>query len=336
MNLNEALARVIGGEDLTLDEAAEVMEALADGKFSPETLGGFLVAMQMKGATGQELAGMAQVLRSRARKVKVESIELVDTCGTGGGRASFNLSTAAAIVAAASGVPIAKHGNRSVTSKCGSADVLEALGIPFLSEVDDISEPMREFGLVFLFAPQHHPSLREVGSVRKSLGIRTIFNQLGPLANPAGASRQLVGVYDLKLLQPMAQALILLGCQRGFIVHSSDDMDEASPCGTTHAIRIWNGELETLSFEPGDFGIDEFEESDLLPGITVEENASILMDAISGSNLGRMEALIPDVSLVLMLAGLASNSKEASEMARSTIQKGSAIELVRKMQGRND
>jgi len=273
--------------------------------------------------TPRELAAFARVLRSRARTIDLGN-GIVDVCGTGGGLHTFNISTAAAFVAAGAGVKVAKHGNRAVTSKCGSADVLEALGAKLQDDLDNIKRIFQKAGIVFMFAPVHHPGMRHVGKTRRELGFRSVFNQLGPLANPAGARRQLLGVYEPDLVEPMAQALSQLGVDRAVVVHGEDGLDEISPCGGTKAGFIMNGEVRMTTISPSDFGLDTLSSGALDPGTDLAENAEILRQAITQSDSQRSKAVLPTAATAIWLSGLADDLESAKLMAQESIASGHA------------
>ena len=328
MQLTALLARLLEGADLDRNEARNLMMVFASGGFVPEQAAGVLVALQMKGAKPQEIAGMAELLREHALQMNHEYENLVDTCGTGGGRPTFNLSTGAAIVAASCGAKIAKHGNRSVTSKCGGVDVLEALGVRMSADPERLSRMLQQTGIVFLFAPNHHGSMKAIGPVRKALGVRTVFNQLGPLANPAGATRQLIGVYDQKLVKPMADALVLLGAEHAFVVHSADGMDEVSPCNLTDYAEVADGTVRTGTFHPSDFGFDPLPESALTQGNDVKESAERLMAALDYSQPHRSLALVPNASVALLLAGSFSTISDAAAATLRAIEEGEAVKKL--------
>ncbi len=328
MTVRDALEATLGGQDLTENQASEVMSHLMFGEVHHGLLGGFLVSMAAKGIVGSELAGFARTMRARAIPLEFGAGNLVDTCGTGGGRSTFNLSTGAALLASASGAKVAKHGNRAVTSQCGSADVLEELGIPIESSHEEKQAMLKEFGFLFLFAPSHHPAVRHVAPVRKALGIRTFFNLLGPLANPAGAKRQMIGVYDHEFLRPMGEALAALGVEDAFVVHGTDQLDEVSPQAETNYIRVRSGKMEEGSWKPEDFGVTNVSDSDMAPGKTVAESAEILRMALSGKDQGRAAALIPNTAVTLVLAGCVETIEEGSELALATLASGSALKLV--------
>ena len=300
------------------------MRFLMSGEATEAQIGGVLMALRVKGSTTNELASFAAVLRQQALSVHHLFDNLVDTCGTGGGIPTFNISTASAIVASAAGVRIAKHGNRAVTSKCGSADVLEALGIPIEGDPEALLHRLQNHGIVFMFAPAHHPAMRHVGKARRELGVRTVFNQLGPLLNPAGAKRQLIGVYDSGLMRSMGEALNKLGTERALLVHGDDGMDEVSPVGTTQAIKVWNGKVEPIKLSPADFGLSPIPVQALAPGETVEESADILREAIGNVESLRAAAIVPSVAVAIWLGGLEDSLPAAADRARRAIADGSA------------
>ncbi|MCW5936334.1 MAG: anthranilate phosphoribosyltransferase [Fimbriimonadaceae bacterium] len=327
MALTHVLHRYLSRESLGQAEAAALMRTLVQEALAPEQVAALLALLQAKGATGEELAGMASVLREAALNLSVEEPALVDTCGTGGGRPSFNLSTGSAIVAAAAGAKVAKHGNRSVTSKCGSADVLEALGVSLSADSERLPHILRSTGIVFLFAPNHHPAMARLGPVRRALGVRTVFNQLGPLANPAGAQRQLIGVCDASMLQPMAEALALLGSEHAYVVRGQDDLDEVSPCAPTDFFEVRHGEIASGTFEPSDFGLENLDVSALEPGESAAENAAIIRDALGGG-APRSTALVPNAALALVLAGAAPDPRSGAELAWETLRSGKALKKL--------
>lgn len=303
---------------LQREEACDLMRFLMSGTATEAQIGAVLLAIRVKGTTPTELAAYAEVMREHAATIKHCYNDLVDTCGTGGGCASFNISTAAAILASAAGVRIAKHGNRAITSKCGSADVLEALGIDFHAEQERLVHLLETVGIIFMFAPAHHQAMKHVGPARRQLEVRTIFNQLGPLANPAGAKRQLIGVYDQAMVRPMADALMTLGAERALVVHGDDDLDEISPVtGTSYAL-LDNGEVWEGRFSPEDFGARPIDPSALVPGENPAENAAILTEAITNPTSPRFAAILPSAAAAIYLSGMAESLSDAAEIARAT------------------
>lgn len=319
------LESLLAGRELGWNEAQGLMHGMMSGEADDAWIAGILVALRAKGVTGGELAAFADVMRDHAMSLSNTHPKLIDTCGTGGGRSTFNLSTGAAIVAAAAGAKVAKHGNRAVTSLCGSADVLEALGVVLVAEPERLQHLLDSVGIVFLFAPHHHPAMRHVMSARKALGVRTVFNQLGPLANPAGAKRQLIGVYDSALILPMADALSKLGCERGLVVRGEDGMDEISPCTATQYVEVNQGRLKEGRFEPSDFGLTPLAESALIAGSDAAENAQILRLALGEADSPQAHALIPNAAAALYLAEVVDDLPSGAELAKQTIASGAAL-----------
>lgn len=313
-------------------QAHALMSWLLDGEASEAQIGAAITALKLKGVAPSELASFALALRERAKKLELGP-DVVDTCGTGGGRSTFNISTAAAFVAAGAGIKIAKHGNRSVTSKCGSADVLESLGAKLQDDLTKLTSIFNDAGIVFMFAPVHHPGMRHIGKARKELGFRSVFNQLGPLANPAGAKRQLIGVYDPSLIEPMAKALAQLGAERAVVVHGDDGLDEISPCGPSKAGFVLNGEVRITSVAPKDFGLSNVSESALEPGEDASENATILQLAISELGSSRSKAILPSAAMAIWLSGKANDLEQARVMAEESIESGMAAERLEQFIG---
>ncbi len=331
MTFPALLELLLDREDLTFEQAKETMDLLMAGGLEESQIGGLLIALRAKGASAHELAGFASAMREHSVGLGVAFPNLVDTCGTGGGPTTFNLSTGAAILAAAAGAKVAKHGNRAVTSRCGSADVLEALGVGLRSEPELLAKTLESVGIVFLFAPNHHPAMKAVGPARKALGIRTVFNQLGPLSNPAGASRQLVGVYDLSMLQPMADALNLLGAERALVVHSEEGMDEISPSGRTFARELVDGRVVKREFTPGDFGIDSVPFESLTAGRDIESSSAQLLEALSNPRSPRSMAIVPNAAAALYLAGVAESMDEGGMLARHAVESGKALQTLQEL-----
>lgn len=319
------LQKIVDRQDLSSDEAVALMNLLMEGQATASQVGGMLMALRMKGVTPVELAGFATAMRRHAHRIQVPAEKLVDTCGTGGGAPTFNISTAAALIAAAAGVRVAKHGNRAVTGKCGSAEVLEALGVQFPESTESLEALLMRTGFVFLFAPNHHPAMRHVGPVRRELGVRTVFNQLGPLANPAGASRQLIGVYDRAMLRPMAEALRELGAERALVAHGADGIDEISPCGPTFVAELRDGKIVEKTLTPGDFGLTQIDSEELQPGVDAAANADILREALYEVDSPRSRAVIPSAAAAIWLAGEATNLPEAAAKAKAAVRNGLAM-----------
>jgi anthranilate phosphoribosyltransferase len=278
----EALSRILSGRDLGAEKTESLFDQLMDGTLSDSMKAALLVGLQAKGPAVSEIVGAARAMRSRVKGIPHSCQDVVDTCGTGGdSKGSFNISTAAALVAAAAGVPVAKHGNRSVSSHSGSADVLEALGVDLGLTPMQLGAALETIGIAFLFAPQLHPAMAEVVPVRRELGIRTIFNVLGPITNPAKAERQLVGVYAADLVETMAAVLADLGSTHAMVVHGSDGLDEITTTGPTHVCEVKNGGLESYTLNPADFGIDCVRLEELAGG-EPKANAFLLEEVLSG------------------------------------------------------
>jgi len=326
--LREPLLLAVEGKHLTRAQAAAAVEAMLDGGASALQIAALLVALRIKGETPDEIAGAAQALRARAEKVQVSLERLVDTCGTGGDSShSFNISTAAAFVAAAGGARVAKHGNRAVSSRCGSADVLTELGVEVELSPAAVAACIEECGIGFLFAPRHHAAMRHVAPVRKELGLRTLFNLLGPLANPAGARRQLLGVYSAQLVPVLARTLIELGCDRAFVVHGDGGLDEISTSGPTRVAEVRNGELHEFELLPEELGIERAPLSELRGG-DAAENALLLRAALSGERSARRSAVVLNAGAALAAAGVCEEIIQGVRLAEETIDSGAALEKL--------
>ncbi len=324
MTFPELVQPLIQRKDLNETQATALMSYVMSGEATDSQIGAVLFGLRMKGCTTHELASFARVLREKAAVLNHTYDDLVDTCGTGGGSESFNISTAAAIIACASGVRIAKHGNRAVTSTCGSADVLESLGVKIADDPERLGHTLETLRIVFLFAPAHHPAMRFVGKVRKELGLRTVFNQLGPLLNPAGANRQLIGVYDPGLMRSMGEALKELGCERALIVHGNDGLDEISPVTTTEFVKVWDGRVSSGTLHLDEFCLQPVDPSALLPGATLAENAAILREAITDIESPRAHAVLPSAAAAIWIAGLENDLPNAVARAKAAIASGLA------------
>jgi len=299
--IQEAIHEVIEGQDLSFEAAREVMNEIMSGETTPAQMAAFLTALRMKGETIDEITACATVMREKAMKLAPD-FPVIDIVGTGGDEVgTFNISTTSAFVVAAGGVPVAKHGNRSVSSKSGAADVLEQLGVNLSLSAEQSGKVLKETGMCFLFAQTHHSSMRYAGPVRKELGVRTIFNILGPLSNPAGATMQLLGVYDKKLVEPLAQVLSNLGVKRGLVVCGADGLDEATVTGPTHVCEIRFGELIPYEITPEQFSLSRSSLSDLLGG-TPAENAVITREILNGTLRGpKRDIVILNSALSLYL-----------------------------------
>jgi anthranilate phosphoribosyltransferase len=301
--LTQAIDRVAGGEDLDATEAAAVLTEIVAGNASEAQAAAFLIALRTKGETVAEIAGLAATLRKLAVKVEAGD-DLVDTAGTGGGRPTFNVSTTAAFIAAGAGCRVAKHGNRSATSQCGSADVLEALGGRIDVGPDAVADCIREIGFGFMFAPLHHPAFKNIVPVRKQLGVRTIFNFLGPLTNPAGALHQVIGVSDPSKLETMAAALGELGAERALVVSSADGLDEFSVSGATRVVELRDGRLSTYEVTPDQVDLEPSADGAVRAG-TPDENAQVLRDVLSGKAGSERSLAVLNAGAAIYVAGRA-------------------------------
>jgi anthranilate phosphoribosyltransferase len=326
MTLLPYLHRVAGRQDLGAAEAEEAMGAILSGAASVAQMAAFLVALRMKGETAAELVGFARAMRRRASRLPLapSGEPLLDTCGTGGdGLGTFNISTIAALVAAGTGVKVAKHGNRSISSACGSADVLERLGVKIAQEPEQAARAIREVGIGFLFAPAYHPAMKHAQPARLELKMRTVFNLLGPLTNPARATAQLVGAPSEHAAELMAQALAALGLERGFVVHGSDGLDEITTTGPTVIYEIREGGVERGSVSPGDFGVATAAPEDLKGG-DAEANAELARAVLSGALGPRRDIVLVNAAAALVAAGKAQGFLEGMRLAAQSIDSGAA------------
>jgi anthranilate phosphoribosyltransferase len=311
-------------EDLTADEAAAAMQEIMDGRAQPAQIAGFLVALGMKGERPSEIVGLARTMRARATRLSKTFEPVFDTCGTGGDRAhTFNVSTVAALVLAACGVRVAKHGNRSVSSRCGSADLLEALGVNVAAPPPVVERCLEGAGIAFFFAPTFHPSMRHAAPTRKDLGIRTAFNLLGPLTNPAGASRQLVGVPRPELTELVARSLGLLGSDRAWVVHGADGLDEISTTGYTKVSECRDGAVNTFYVHPADFKLAKAAPSALRGG-DAAENAAIARRVLAGEGGAPREIVLLNAGVSLLIAGTAPTVADGIAAAAAALDDGRA------------
>lgn len=328
MKLQDALARLLDGRDLTRAEARETMGAVMRGEATPGQIGGLLVALRVKGETADEIAGFAEAMRSHVLAVRPRRDDLVDTAGTGGdGARTFNISTAAALVAAAAGAAVAKHGNRAVSSASGSADVLEALGFRLEQEPERIARSIDELGFGFLFAPSHHPAMRHAAPIRKELAARTVFNVLGPLTNPAGARAQVVGVYAAGLVPTIAEVLARLDARRAFVVHGAGGVDELSPAGPNLVCEVVDGDVHRREIDPADLGVPRCDPAELRGGSPIE-NASAIHDVFAGAKGAKREAVLLNAAGAIAAGGLAADLAEGYAIARETVDSGAARERL--------
>jgi len=328
--IQQAIQRLLDGDDLSRGDAREVMSTIMRGEATPAQIGGFLVALRAKGETADEIAGCAEAMREHALAVRPQRDDLVDTAGTGGdGASTINISTAAALVAAAAGAAVAKHGNRAVSSACGSADVLEALGFSLEQEPDRIARSIDELGFGFLFAPSHHPAMRHAASVRRELATRTVFNVLGPLTNPAGARAQVVGVYSPPLVRTIAEVLARLGARRAYVVHGAGGIDELSPAGPHLVCEVGDADVREWALDPEtelDIPRAPVEE---LRGGAPDENARAIREVFAGADGGaRRSAIILNAAGAIAAGGHAADLREGVVIARATIDSGAAGERL--------
>lgn len=318
-------------QDLTVPEAASAMEAIMDGRAQPAHIAGLLVALAMKGERPAEIVGFAQTMRQRATQLKQPHAPVFDTCGTGGDRAhTFNVSTIAALVVAACGVRVAKHGNRSVSSRCGSADLFEALGVNIAAHPDVVERCLDEAGIAFFFAPTFHPSMRHAAPTRKELGVRTAFNLLGPLTNPAGASRQLVGVPRPELTELVARSLALLGSERAWVVHGADGLDEISTTGYTKVSEVRNGAVNTFYVHPSDFGVQKSAPAALAGG-EAPDNAAIARAILAGERGAARDIVVLNAAASLLIAGRAATVEDGIDQACGAIDQGRAAASLQRL-----
>jgi len=321
--LTEAIDRVASGIDLSADEAAAVLREIMAGDASEAQTAGFLVALRTKGETVPELVGLARTMRELAVRVEVDRDDMLDTAGTGGGRPTFNVSTTAAFVAAGAGCVVAKHGNRSATGKCGSADVLEALGARIDLEPAAVAECIETVGFGFMFAPHHHQAMRHVIPVRKELAVRTIFNFLGPLTNPAGATRQLIGVSDPDYLEPIAAALGQLGGTRGLVVSSSDGLDEISVSGPSHMVELSDGAIQHQTVTPESVGVEPAPGESIRAG-GPDHNAGITRGVLGGEPGPERSLTLMNAGAAIYVAGRAESIADGVKLAVEAIDSGAA------------
>lgn len=331
--IKEAIVKIVNKQDLSYEEAYEVMNEIMDGKTTATQNAAFLAALSTKSAraeTTDEITGCAAAMREHAEQVKT-NMDLFEIVGTGGDNAqSFNISTTAALVAASSGMKVAKHGNRAASSHCGTADCLETLGVNIYQSPDRCRELLKDAGMCFFFAQKYHSSMKYVGAIRKELGFRTVFNILGPLTNPGSPSMQLLGVYDDYLAEPLAQVLIHLGVKRGMVVYGMDKLDEISLSAPTRICEIKNGWFKSYTITPEEFGFARCKKEDLRGG-TPEENARITLAILNGEKGPKRDAVLLNAGAALYIGEKAQSLKEGTELAASLIDSGKAAETLQKL-----
>ena len=330
--IKEAIVKIVNKEDLTYDEAYTVMNEIMSGETTPTQNAAFLAALSTKSTKAEtivEIAGCAAAMRDHAEKVECD-LDIFEIVGTGGDNAhSFNISTTSALVAAAGGMKVAKHGNRAASSKCGTADCLEALGVNIQQSPKKCVELLDEVGMCFFFAQKYHTSMKYEGAIRKELGFRTVFNILGPLTNPASPKLQLLGVYDEYLVEPLAQVLINLGVKRGMVVYGQDKLDEISMSAPTSVCEFKDGWFKSYVITPEEFGFERCKKSDLVGG-TPEENAKITLDILNGAKGPKRCAVLLNAGAALYIGGKADSIKEGIDLAADLIDSGKAMSTLNK------
>ncbi len=322
--IKEAIATLVTGKSLSMDQAELAMTEIMNGEVTPAQFGAFVTALRVKGETSEEIAGMAKVMRAKAIQVHADG-PVVDTCGTGGdGSSTFNISTAAAFVVAGAGLKVAKHGNRAASSRCGSADVLEALGVKIEMSADQVQCCLKEVGIGFMFAPSFHPAMRYAGPPRREIGIRTVFNILGPLTNPAGAKAQVLGVADGALMEKMAEVLRTLGCQHALVVHGDDGLDEITISGKTQVCELEGGRIRRYVISPEDLGLSR-DSLDNIKGSTPADNAASVRHILGGAAGPQRDVVLMNAAAAIMAGGRAKTLQEGARSAAEAIDSGSAL-----------
>ena len=323
--IKDAINKVVNNESLSQEESSSAMNEIMSGGATPAQIASFITALRMKGETIDEITGCAKVMREKVTIIKTKSDDVVDTCGTGGdGSHTFNISTVSALVAAGAGVQIAKHGNRAVSSDCGSADVLKALGVNIEADADKVAKCVDEVGIGFLFAPLLHPAMKHAITPRREIGIRTVFNILGPLTNPADAKYQVLGVYDAKLTEPLAYVLKNLGSKHVFVVHGADGLDEITVTDKTIISELKDGEVRSYVINPEDFGIPKASKSELIGG-TIDENTRIALDILHGEKGAKRNIVLLNAGTAIVAGGRASNIEEGIRLAEESIDSDKAL-----------
>lgn len=333
MPLVPFLHRVVAREDLGVEEAREAMLSILSGESTHAQIAAFLTALRMKGETGSEILGFARAMREKGKKVEVglDGEPLIDTCGTGGdGGGTFNISTIAAFVVAGAGVRVAKHGNRSLSSQCGSADLLEELGVPVEVPLDETARSIREAGIGFLFAPALHPAMKYAQPVRGELRMRTAFNLLGPLCNPAGATAQLIGAPSVRSAELMAEALAGLGIDHAWVVHGADGLDEITTTTLTHVFEVRGAIVRRITVTPEDFGVPRAQSAEIGGGDRAA-NAAIARSVLHGTRGPRRDIVVVNAAAALLVAGAVASLGEAVERAAKSIDEGAAFEALSRM-----
>ncbi len=329
--IREAIKELLGKKDLSDELMANVMNEIMEGSATDAQIGAFLVALRMKGESPSEICQAAKIMRQKALKIEPnleEGQQLIDTCGTGGdGANTFNISTTSAFVVAGAGVKVAKHGNRSISSRSGSADLLEALGINISMPPEKVQRAIEEIGIGFLFAPSLHPAMKHVIGPRRELGVRTVFNVLGPLTNPAGANCQVLGVFDKELVSVLAKVLQLLGEESAWVVHGLDGLDEISLCDKTRVASLKHGQIDEFDFDPRKYGFT-FCDSSELKGGSPEENAKITINLLKGEKGPKRDVVLLNAAAAILVAQMEDNFKDAIKRAEDSIDSGMALKKL--------
>jgi len=330
--IKEAIATLVSGNSLTTAEAASVMEEIMEGEVAPAQFGAFVTALRLKGETVDEIVGLARTMRTKAVTVTVTG-QVVDTCGTGGdGLHTFNISTTAAFIAAGAGLRVAKHGNRAMSSQCGSADVLDALGVKIDLNAEQVQRCLQEVGIGFMFAPIFHPAMKYATAPRREIGIRTVFNILGPLTNPAGATAQLLGVADETLVKKLALALQGLGCDHALVAHGEDGLDEITVTGKTKVCELKDGSIKSYSIRPEDFGLSR-SSLDSLKGGTLDENAAMLRSVLAGAHGSQRDAVLMNAAAVLLAGDRVITLRQGIDLAQEVVDNSQALEKLEQLIG---
>ncbi len=329
--IKEAISKLVAGSSLTMEEAASVMEEIMGGEVTPAQFGAFVTALRLKGETADEIAGMARIMRAKAIRVTTTA-PVIDVVGTGGdGLNTFNISTAAAFVVAGAGLKVAKHGNRAASSQCGAADVLEALGVKFELTAEQVQQCIEKVGMGFMFAPAFHPAMKYAAAPRREIGIRTVFNILGPLTNPAGAKTYLLGVADGSLVEKLALVLQSLGCNHALVVHGEDGLDEITITRATQVCELKNGRIESYAISPEDFGLARAS-LDSLKGGTADENAVLLRSILSGTTTGpQRDVVLMNAAAALVAGDRVKTLQQGVDLARQAIDSGCALEKLEQL-----
>jgi anthranilate phosphoribosyltransferase len=330
--IGAAIGKLVEHEHLTEEEAAQAMRQIMEGEATPAQIAAFLIALRIKGETIAEITGCARVMREKATRIRVPYPNVIDTCGTGGdGSQTFNISTTAAFVVAGAGVPVAKHGNRAMSSRCGSADLLQALGVAIELGPEKAESCLAEVGITFLFAPLFHTAMKHAIGPRREIGVHTIFNILGPLTNPAGAKQQLLGVSRRALAEPMARVLGNLGSARAFVVHGHDGLDEITTTGETYITTLDAGEIASYTITPEQFGLRRVPRGALAGG-DARQNAAITLAVLEGKHSPHRDVVLLNAAAALIVAGTATDVAEGLQIAAQAIDSGAALEKLRRLQ----